>query len=324
MPFRAIAFFIFAATMAVAAQPDYFPLLEGNQWIYGQTGAAKGGPIVVEAGRAEVLGQHTYHPVTGFPEGEAWLRMDESGRLLAYDPEERREGVWAAFETPEGISYRTEITPCNDTAVIESRNAEIKSAVGDFAYSLHIVYPPTNCADAGILEEYYLPYVGLLRRTVSTLAGPRTYELIYARLGGVTYVTAPALTFSLSLDRAEYEIDPAGSLPVLTARITLRNTHLAPFQIVFPSGQQFELVLKNEKGDIVYRWSDGKAFTLALMMIEFGHGEKNFVVEVPLADRAGVALPEGNYQAEAWLATMDKRRFAAAAGFEIRQPDDRR
>ncbi len=319
---RSIIIF-FGAALAVAGPPDYFPLLEGNQWIYRQTGARQGDPLIVEVGPPEVLGGRAWHRLTGWPGGPAWLRVDESGALLAYDPERQREAVWAAFETPEGVPYRTEITPCNDTAVIESRNAEIRSAVGQFNYALRIVYPPANCADAGILEEYYLPYVGLLRRTVNTIAGPRTYELTYARLAGVTYVSEPALTFSLSLDRAEYLIDPAGPIPILTARITLRNTHLPPFPIRFASGQQFDLVLRNEKGEIVYRWSDGKAFTQALMTIELGHGEKNFVVETPLTDRAGAPLPPGHYQAEAWITNMDQRRFAAAVGFEITPPGDR-
>jgi len=161
--------------------------------------------------------------------------------------------------------------------------------------------------------------VGLVSRTLTTIAGPRTLELIYARLGGVTVVSAPEVAFSLAIDRAVYVIDPQRAAPTMTARLTLRAVHQAePLRLTFPSGQRFDLGLKNERGDVVYRWSEGKFFTLAIGTETLSHGEKNYVVAAPLAGKDSRPLPPGNYVAEGWLTTMGPRAYSASVGFEIR------
>ena len=316
--FATVAWFMLAA-LATAAQPDYFPLLEGNQWIYQQTGAAPGDPITVVVDGRRVIGDRTYFEVRGFPEGPALLRLDQDGTLFAYDPKEEREQVWVRFGAPESTSYPTAIDSCSPTAVIESRNATFQGAVGTFSSALHINYPPGTCADAGILSDYYLPYVGLLRRTVQSFAGPRTYELIYARLGGVTFVSEPSLSFSLAVNPATAVVSglPNGKPPVARVRMTLRNHFLPPIGLEFPSGQKFDVTLTNEDGEEVYRWSDGKAFTLALVHTELRHGERNWTVQVPLVDRSGTPLPAGYYQLKAWLTNTGPRRFEAAVGLQI-------
>jgi len=301
-------------TTLPGADPDYFPLQVGNQWVYHETGLGAGEPIVLEIPKAEVIEGRLYHQVRGFPGGEVWLRMSENGTLLAFDTAARRDRVWAAFGTAEGQRYDTEISECNKTAVIDSKRAKFRGPVGEFDQALHIAYPPGNCADAGITEEFYLPYVGLVQRTNTTIAGPRTVELTYARLGGVTVISAPEVAFTLSLDRARYVL--RDQPPVMTARLTLRHTQSEPIRLTWPSGQRFDLEIRNERGDRVYRWSDGKAFILVFGVEEFVHGEKNFAVQVPLAEANSRALPPGKYVAEGWLATSPKV-YAATVGFEI-------
>jgi hypothetical protein len=112
-------------------------------------------------------------------------------------------------------------------------------------------------------------------------------------------------------------IDPRTAAPLLTARLTLRNT-AEPIQLTFPSGQSYDLVIRNEKGDILYRWSDGKAFTLAIRTLTFGPGELNFLIQVPLATPDGKPFPQGRYLAEAWLSTLNPKTYAASAPFDLR------
>jgi hypothetical protein len=196
--------------------------------------------------------------------------------------------------------------------------------VGEFDRALEIDYPPSGCADAGITNEKYLAYIGLLQRTYSSIAGPRPYDLIYARVGGVTVVSERELTFSLTLDRAVYTanlmppVDPLTSVPRMTARLTLRNTQEQPVRLTFPSGQIFDLAVRNAGGDVVLSWSANKVFPQVVTTIEVGPGEKNWVLEMQLADANGRPLPEGRYTAEGWLATTGGKRYAATAGFEIR------
>jgi hypothetical protein len=290
--------FLFAAAGAAQAQADYFPLQPGNQWIYRGSG---GSP---------------YALVHGLPGGDAWLRMGEDQKLFAWDTRENREKLWVDFAAAEGQSYATEIDPCTTQAVLSSRRATYEGPIGYFDYALAIRYPAPSCADAGLTSELYLPYVGLVRRAWTTIAGERSVDLVYARLGGVTVISENEAAFSLTVDRSAYEIR-SGQAPTMTARLTLRHTE--PLRLTFPSGQTYDLALKNERGEEVYRWSRDKAFTLAIRSVEFPPGEQNWVVLVPLIDVQGRALPAGRYAAEGWLTTAGPRAYAAGVGFEIRE-----
>jgi hypothetical protein len=186
--------------------------------------------------------------------------------------------------------------------------------VGDVENALVVNYPVANCADAGLSTDAFIPYVGLIERESITIAGPRYLRLVYARLGGVTVLSEPEVAFRLALDKQRYGGE---NTPVLTARLTLRSTQSEPVELTFSSGQRFDLVIKDESGREHFRWSDGRSFTQAIESERFGPGERNWVVEVPLASRGGERLPPGKYTAEAFLATISPRAFAASVGFEI-------
>jgi len=308
--------FLQALLLAIpcAAQTEFFPLQLGNQWIY-QTGGRwfNGSRIVVDIPRANIFEGREYAELRGLPEGNLWLRMGADGTLYRYNPEGRTESVWAVFSTPAGGTYRTAVDPCNQTAHVESRNARVKVPVGEYENALEIRYPSANCADAGLAGEFYLPYIGLIQRESITIAGPRTMSLVYARIGGVTVLSEPELSFTLTLDRRAY--DPGA---LMNVRLSLRSTLEEALELTFPSGQKYDLTIRDEKGDVVYRWSDGKAFTLALVT-ERIHGERNYAVEIPLRARDESPLPPGRYTAEGLLTTIGAiRQFQASVGFEIR------
>jgi hypothetical protein len=276
--------------------------------------------VTVEVIRREPLDGQVYFLVRGFPEGDLWLRKDAEGTLLIHDPRESRERVWAVFGAPEGSSFPTEVSECNKLATLLSRSARFEGLLGSFPWALQIDYPPAQCADAGLEREIYLPWVGLLERTVTTIAGPRRFELIYARLSGITFISEPSAGFAVSLNQRDFK--PAAERwfdgpPILRVRVTLRNHFLPPFGLTFPSGQQFDLVILNAAGEVVYQWSDGKAFTEAIMEEQFGHGERNYVVETALVDRNGSPLPAGDYAVETWLTNSQGGEFRATTAFRI-------
>lgn len=131
---------------------------------------------------------------------------------------------------------------------------------------------------------------------------------------GAVAVSPPELQFSITLDRATYT---ANMTALMTARLTLRNTTDKPVRLAFPSGQRYDLELKNERGDVVCRWSDGKAFPMMVSAETIEPGERHYVITVRLADKAGKPLPPGSYVAEAWLTTMEPRTYVTTAGFRI-------
>ena len=308
---KTLSLSLLLAALPAMAQ-DYFPLQIGNQWIYQVGFFGRMQTITVDIPRAEIVNGQVYSVVRGFPEGEAWLRSNDAGILYRYNPNATGgEEVWAMFNTPEGGSYRTTITPCNQTAKVESRNAKASLPAADFVDLLAIKYPVGICADAGFDSELYAPYIGLVQRTSITFAGPRVMKLMYARLGGVTVLSQPETSFSLSLDSSVYET----AAPVLTARITIRNTTPRPLQLRFSSSQRYNLLIRNSQGDEVFNLAATQLFAQELGEENISNGEKNWVVIMPLILRPGM------YSAEAYLTTTDaKPRYAATASFEVVAP----
>ena len=141
------------------------------------------------------------------------------------------------------------------------------------------------------------------------------------RRGG-TVDSAPELSFGIALDNAIYTVNPmppvspATAAPLLTARLRLRNT-AQPITLNFPSGQSFDFTITNDKGAIVYHWSDGQAFTTIFRTETFGPGEKDFVIQLRLNGPDKAPLPAGKYVAEGWLTSMGAKVFDASAPFQV-------
>lgn len=295
---------LIAVAGAAAAQSEYFPLHVGNQWIYrGDNNDVRAMEVI----RTATFDGRQYAQLGGWFSGDAWLRMGEDGTLYAYHPETKREAPWVAFATPEGGSFDTELDPCTRRGVVSSTSRTWSGPAGDFAGAFEVRYPPANCADAGLEREVYGKWVGLIHRSYITIAGPRRYSLIYARIGGVTVLSEKEVTFSLTLDQAVY------STPLMTARLTLRHTQAEPLELVFSSGQTYEIVIRDDQGTVVWRWSDGKAFTEALRRELIPAGERNWVELIRLERVAA-----GRYTVEAWLTLAGSRAYSATVGFEIK------
>ncbi|MFN7924802.1 MAG: BsuPI-related putative proteinase inhibitor [Bryobacteraceae bacterium] len=292
---------------AVTAQtPDYFPLHTGNEWIYRESFARSTSTVVMSITGTQTFNGRVYSVLTGLSDGPVYLRTSETGTLFRFNTNTRQDEVWAEFATAEGGTYRTAVDACNETARVESRDASLKLPAGDFQHSLKIAYPPGRCADAGLTQETFAPYVGLVQRESTTIAGPRRLDLIYARIGGVTVLSEPELTTSLSLDRAVYRRGQA-----ISARLTLRNTQPEPVELNFSSGQRYDMVIRNEKGEQVFQWSIGTLFVAVTGTEKVGPGQRTWVID---ADRE---LPPGRYVAEAWITADGGKRFGAYAGFSI-------
>ena len=79
----------------------------------------------------------------------------------------------------------------------------------------------------------------------------------------------------------------------MTARLTVRNDHPDPLRMQFPTGQIFDLTIRNDQGESLYRWSEGQVFTQAEQVLEI-IGEKNNVVRLRLSEsELGRAVSSG-------------------------------
>jgi hypothetical protein len=143
-----------------------------------------------------------------------------------------------------------------------------------------------------VTQQFYVPDVGLVTSEETTFAGPLQYELSYYRVGSSTGA-AKEVSFTVSTDAGRYAADST-----LYARLTLRNSSADPIHLQFPSGQSYDLKILDEKGNVVYLWSKGKAFTMIVRDETFGPGEKTYGLAAPLS-----GLAAGRYTTEGYLTT---------------------
>jgi hypothetical protein len=303
------ALLLAASLPAFGADPDYFPLAVGNSWVYKVTQGRLPDVETIEVTGTMRFNGRDYYAVKFFGR-DAFLRMATDGTLYEYDSSAKKEKVWVAFGSDPGQAFTTEIDSCVKTGKIDSKAARYSGAIGNFTNALQVTFTQ-SCADAGIQNQMFLPYVGLVQHVVD-IAGSRKYTLIYSRTG-VTEVSTPEIRFSLSLDSAIYPVDPKGPAPEMIARFTLRNTTPDPIMLQFPSGQSYDLKIRNEKGEVVYAWSADKIFAQMFRTETFNPGERNYVVRVPLP-----SLPTGKYVVDAYLTTATPGSYAASVGFNYR------
>jgi hypothetical protein len=303
-------------TCVSASGSEYFPLSVGNQWVYRITGGTPA-TAVIEVLGARVEGDNTYFLVRGFLVDDVWLRSDGDGNVFRFAPNERAETLLYAFGLSEGEEYRTSIHGCNPSARIDSKAAHYEGPIGVYDNAIHIAYT-NSCDFAGFFDETFMPGIGMVQRG-DTAVGQVQYNLVYARLGA-TVIAGPEVAFGLALDRAVYVTnlrEPPKRVPAMLARLTIRVTQNEPLRLVFPSGQVYDFVIRRENGDIVYRWSNGKAFSAVVQEILFGPGEKNWAITVELGDGTGSPFPASHYFAEAWLTTQGPTAYSAKIAFEV-------
>lgn len=302
---------------------DYLPLAAGNLWIYRGAGVYAGQFLTLEITRTQEFHGAVYYLLHGLSPQDYWLRENEAGSVVEYDPAQNTEKVWWAFQGPLGQPYVTSLpSSCCGSAEVASRNFAYSGPMGAWDNALEIVYP--GVFQVGIYQEVFLPDVGLTFRGQNT-GGPSfgTWELIYARVGAVTRDSAPELSFGLALDSSIYTVnrmppvDPSAPPPLMTARIRLRNTTAQSITLTYPTGQTFDFTITDAKGTVVYRWSDGQAFTQIVRTESVGPGEKDYLIQVPLAGADKTPFPAGKYVAAAWLTTAGAKAWSASVAFDI-------
>ncbi|HYP13732.1 MAG TPA: BsuPI-related putative proteinase inhibitor [Bryobacteraceae bacterium] len=302
----AIVGFILAAGSLSAAAPEYFPLQNGSSWVYRATqGRTTPVQTIQVTGRVQVNSRE-YFKLEFFGR-EVNVRVSDDGSLYAYDSQSQQERLWLPFAATEGQTSQSEFDNCSKAATIRSKTAKVKTILGEFDNALQLTYEP-SCADAGVTTQYFVPNIGLILHEETSIAGPRRYELTYSRTGS-TNLEAEQLSFTMSLDAAVYDPKERSEMAV---RLTLRNSRPEPIELVFPSGQSYDLRIWNWRGEVVYTWSADKLFAAVYRREPLAAGERTFSFTAPITQ-----LPPGRYAAEGFL-TTEPRTYSSVVHFEVR------
>ena len=266
---------------------DYFPLRQGNVWAYRNT--ATGEQVTVSVGTPVMMNDREYYSLRGYAARPVLVRRNGDKELLQVDEDTGREQVLTSFVPSQGGWWDAPLRGCAEMGQTFDKGVAHDGPAGPFHGVLEIYYQAIACADFGSEVEQYASNIGMVRRVTNTIAGPQTYDLVYARVGSIQIDVTPHAAFSVSFQR----IWP----PDFTAILRLRTTSPDPLKLHFASAQEFEGVLRDEAGNVVWKWSDGKVFD-ATEHDATVNGDWAVPIQIP-----GSVLPAGSYTLHAWLTT---------------------
>jgi Intracellular proteinase inhibitor len=288
---------------------DFFPLQDGNTWTYrepvtGQTFTVRVGPAVTTAG-------NVYYKLTGYADNDLLVRVEPVyGALVYWDDARNQEILLTSFEQFEGGYWYAPFRPCPDQAgQTQLKRGNHSGPAGPVSDVLEIRYRAFGCADVGPVQEQYAEHLGMLRRIQTTIAGPRTFDLISARVGSLTIDAAPAASFSVSVGPT------AGSGPV-SATLRLQVNSPTPLTLSFTSGQEYDLALNDNAGNTIWIWSASRTFLQALHQRTVTD-EWSETVEIPWPAAPGGGLQPGDYTVRATVTASASTPFAATVPVTI-------
>jgi hypothetical protein len=268
---------------------DLLPLREGNSWTYAE--ARTGRTFTIQVGSALTSNDHTYYLLTGYVDQPRLVRLDERNRLVYLDEASGAETVLTSFVPEDGQWWDAPARACNQQGQTLETPGSYEGPMGIVNGVLDLRYRTMTCADAGIESEEYAENIGMLRRVVQSIAGPRQSDLIYAKLGEIVIDAVPHARFSVSVNGQ-------------SATIRLQTNSAGPLKLQFATGQEYDLVLRASDGKVAWKWSADQNFIQSLHDLTVDR-EWSKTVALP-------SEPAGKYTLQAWLTTIgDTPQFAA-------------
>jgi hypothetical protein len=282
---------------------DFFPLQEGNTWTYQE--AAGGQTFRMRVGAPVSISGNVYYKLTGYADSDLMVRVEPVyGALVYWDDARKLEVLLTSFESFEGGYWAAPLRGCPD----QGGQTEVKRGIhdgpaGPVADVLEVRYRAFGCADIGPVQEQYAEHLGMLRRTQTSIAGPRTFDLISARVGNVTIDAPPAGRFSVSIGAPASD----GTAP---ATFRLQVNSLSPLILSFTSGQEYDFALTDSVGKTVWVWSAARTFEQSLHQRTVTD-EWSATVDIP-----GPTAP-GDYTLQATVTASASTPFAATVPITI-------
>jgi len=289
--------FLFSLASLLAQVPDYFPLVPGSTWVYRSINGAS--PLTLRLGDSREIAGQTYHRLEGYANSPVLIRQTSNGNFYQWDEATKTEAPFLLFDS---IEFPGGSGNCQQKGRAEEKPTNYKGPVGSADNAKLIRYSGGICADTGLTREVFLPYLGMVQRAETSFAGERTLDLVYAQIGGITYIREANIGFSLSLTPLPNQIG---------AKIALTNSTDRELLLQFTSGQTYNFTIWNDRNEAVYVWSADKLFIAVLRQLSV-KGEEVWQEALPTR-----GLNPGTYSVEASLVNSDGRKFSATASITL-------
>ncbi|HXA52975.1 MAG TPA: BsuPI-related putative proteinase inhibitor [Candidatus Acidoferrum sp.] len=282
---------------------DFFPLQEGNTWTYREQ--AGGQTFSMRVGQPVTIAGNVYYQLSGYADSDLLVRVEPVyGALVYWDDARNLEILLTSFEQFEGGYWVAPHRPCPDQAgQTQIRRGIHDGPSGPVADVLEVRYRVIGCADIGTVQEQYAEHLGMLRRTQTSFVGPRTFDLISARVGKITIDAAPSGRFSVSIGAPASD----GTAP---ATLRLQVNSSSPLILSFTSGQEYDFALNDSAGNTLWRWSASRTFLQALHQRTVSD-EWSATVDIPWP------TAPGDYTVQASVTASAATPFAATAPVTI-------
>ncbi len=241
----------FAGSLSAA---NLVPLANGNYWTYRD--ARTGSTFEVRVSTPFFINSKVYYGLKGFGPETLLARINEYGNLAMYDEETEQEKLVTSFEGQDAVgSFEAYGRQCPASGKAQKNPVLHDGPAGPWN-ATEVAFQPYGCADAGDLSEQYVDNIGMVRRVVQTFAGPRTFDLVEARIGNQVIRAGETGRFTVSalpgIDGASWQVTLRVD-PTFSSNVKLR----------FPSSQEFDLKLRDSEGKIIWTWSADKLFLAA-------------------------------------------------------------
>jgi hypothetical protein len=297
-----------AMATSTAAAANFFPLQQGNTWTY--RSVRTGAIFTVDVGLPALINNRVYYTLRGYGSRPLLVRLDERRNLVQVDQENGYEQVVTSFEPFEHGWWEAPARGCpQDGQTLERRELH-DGAAGPIDDALQIDYRIFACMDTGITSEQYAENIGMVRRVVTTIAGPDQYDLVYARAGKMQINALPNASFNVSI------LD-SNQKDYVEAVLRLRTNSPLALNLRFPAGQEFEVAVRDEVGRTIWKWSDGQFFTAAEHQ-RLVWGEWPITVRIPRTALAPRGSEPALYTIQAWLMTAGADpQFAATVPISV-------
>ncbi len=310
-----------AAAPAAADEPhtaaELFPTQDGNVWEFEVTGA----PGQARE-RIEVVRRHSgWVQLRGFFGRRWWWMSDRTARVWVWNDDDDTYTRALDFGLEQGHRFTAEApsVPPLRGAVYElsDHDEEVRTPAGTFTGCVVLSRVEGPTGDAGLARIVLAPGIGPVELVTLTPEGQRRARLRRAVIAGAEH-PAPGsvgLGVCLRLDRTVLRPGRGGG-GELTVSLRVENGGSDSLRFTFRSGQSYDVVIRDEGGQVVYRWSQGRSFTLAQRRLELEPGDAwRFEETIALDAVDGGALPTGDYTIEMRLTT--EHPVAATGRFRV-------
>lgn len=171
-------------------EPNYFPQQVGDEREYRKTRTAIGSEvqwtdrILASDGR---FFQHSNYWGDGI---SRWLRVTSTSKVV--EQTNRKPILWYKLGASEEREWTIDLNSggpsCVDGALVKivSTKETVIVPAGTFQNCLKLEFH-SNCSDAGLINQWFAPEIGLVKQTEDSILGPVTSELVRAKIGTIIY-----------------------------------------------------------------------------------------------------------------------------------------